>query len=193
MADDINLKTSLEPSSLEPSADNADIDCKSVFLKMINGFALHQIILDDNGTPVNYKYLDINPAFEKIIGLSRKDIVGRLVTEVLPGTENDPVDWIGKYGRVALTGEEAEFENYSTVLKKWFHISAYCPKKGFFVSLVEDITSRKQTEEDLKAKNADLEKIFNNIVGREAKMIDMKKQLNAMKEELDALKGVKKE
>jgi PAS domain S-box-containing protein len=72
------------------------------------------------------------------------------VTEALPGIENDPSDWIGVYGKVALTGKEVQFENYSSVLRKWFKISAYAPQTGYFVAIFEDVTDRRKTEKDLK-------------------------------------------
>jgi hypothetical protein len=50
------------------------------------------------------------PAFEKMTGLKRAQIIGKRVTEVLPGIEKDSADWIGIYGKVALTGEPVQFE-----------------------------------------------------------------------------------
>ncbi len=160
---------------------NADIDYKDVFAKMINGFALHKIILNDQDKPVNYQFVDVNPAFEKSVGIKKEKIIGRTVIEVIPGTEKDPANWISKYGEVALTGKAIEFENYSEAIKKWFHVSAYSPKKGYFVTISEDISARKQAELDLQAKNDELEKVFKNVVGREAKMIEMKKEIDELK------------
>ncbi len=150
---------------------------------MINGFALHQIICDESGKPVDYKFVEVNAIFEKMTGLKRDNIIGRLVTEVLPGTENDPVHWIEKYGEVALLGKSLEFENYSEALNKWFHIAAYCPETGFFITIFDDITTRKHAEEELKEKNAEQEKLLSSMVGRELKMVEMKEELKKMKEE----------
>jgi PAS domain S-box-containing protein len=117
------------------------------FDKMLDGFAYHKIVVDKAGKPVDYVFLDVNHAFEKMTGLKREHIIGKKVTEVLPGVEKDPADWIGIYGRVALTGVPVQFENYTKVLCKWFKVSAYCPEKYYFVALFEDITERKTTEE----------------------------------------------
>ncbi|HTY75810.1 MAG TPA: PAS domain S-box protein, partial [Candidatus Nanoarchaeia archaeon] len=119
------------------------------FEKMIDGFAYHKIILDEAGKPIDYVFLEVNSAFEKMTGLEKKKIIGKKVTEVLNGIENDPADWIGRYGRVALTGEPSQFEDHAEPLDKWFHVSAYSPEKGYFVALFEDITDRKKTEEEL--------------------------------------------
>ena len=82
-------------------------------------------------------------------GLKRERILGKPVTEVLPGIAKDPADWIGVYGKVVLTGEPLKFENYSEALDKWFVVSAYSPKKGYFVASFEDITARKKGEEEI--------------------------------------------
>ena len=75
------------------------------------------------------------------------------MTEVLKGIENDPADWIGQYGKVALTGEATQFENYAQPLDRWYRVSAYCPQKGYFVALFEDITQYKKAEASLKESN----------------------------------------
>jgi PAS domain S-box-containing protein len=116
------------------------------FEKMMDGFAHHKIILDREGKPVDYVFLEVNSAFERLTGLKRDEIIGKHVTEVIPGIEKDPANWIGVYGRVALTGEPVQFENYAEPLGKWFKVSAYSPEKSHFVALFEDITSSKKAE-----------------------------------------------
>ena len=118
--------------------------------KMLDGFAYHKIVVDKAGKPVDYVFLEVNHAFEEMTALKREKIVGKKATEVLSGIENDPANWIGVYGRVALTGEPVQFENYAEPLDKYYHVSAYCPEKGYFVALFEDITERKKAEDTLK-------------------------------------------
>ena len=120
------------------------------FDKMLDGFAYHKIVVDKAGKPVDYIFLEVNHAFEKMTGLKRERIIGKRVTEILPGIEKDPADWIGVYGKVALTGEPVQFENQAEPLGKWFKVVAYCPEKGHFVALFEDITERKKGEEALR-------------------------------------------
>jgi len=114
-----------------------------LFDHMLDGFALHEIICDDTGNPTDYRFLSVNPAFECITGLRAADVVGRTVMEVLPETE--PV-WIERYGRVALTGEAALFEEYSRGQKKHFQVTAFRPQPGRFAVVFDDITERKVTE-----------------------------------------------
>ncbi|MGE5237228.1 MAG: DUF4118 domain-containing protein, partial [Chloroflexota bacterium] len=121
-----------------------------LFENMIDGIAYHKIVKDKNGKPVDYIFLEVNNAFETLTGLKRPDIIGKRVTEVLPGIEDDPADWIGKYGNVALTGEELRFEQYTVSLDKWFSISSFSPMKDHFVAIFEDITARKKAEEAMR-------------------------------------------
>ncbi|MDD4652918.1 MAG: PAS domain-containing protein, partial [Methanothrix sp.] len=86
----------------------AEHDYRTLFQEMLDGFALHEIICDGQGNPINYRFLDVNPAFERLTGLKKEDLIGSTVLEVLPGTEKH---WIEIYGKVALTGEPAFFED----------------------------------------------------------------------------------
>jgi len=123
---------------------------RSLFDNMLDGFAYHKIIQDENGKPSDYVFLEVNSAFERLTGLKKEVLLGKRVTEVLPGIQESEFDWIGEYGRVALTGQELRTEQYSEQLGKWYAVSAFSPMKGHFVALFEDITERKQTEERTK-------------------------------------------
>ena len=124
----------------------------SLFENMIDGFARHKIITDEEGRTGDYVFIEVNKAFEELTGLKRDKILGRRVTEILPGIENDPADWIGKYGEVAMTGESKRFENYSSELKKWFSVAVYSSRKNTFATIFQDITERKQIEQTLERK-----------------------------------------
>jgi len=120
-----------------------------IFENMVNGCAYHKIITDSDGKPVDYVFLEVNKSFEDLTGLKAENILGKTVCEAMPGTENDPADWIGRYGNVALNQIPEQFENYSSVLDKWFSISVYSPQKNYFVTIFENITKRKNMEEEL--------------------------------------------
>jgi PAS domain S-box-containing protein/putative nucleotidyltransferase with HDIG domain len=110
---------------------------RSLFDEMLEGFALHQIICDNTGEPMDYRFLEANPAFESLTGLKRDDIIGRTVLEVLPDTEPE---WIALYGRVALTGEPARFRMRSGALGRTYEVRASSPEKGRFATLFIDVT-----------------------------------------------------
>jgi diguanylate cyclase (GGDEF)-like protein/PAS domain S-box-containing protein len=109
------------------------------------GFAYHKILLDKEGNPDDYEFIDVNPAFEKITGLKKEDIINKTILTVLPDIQKD-FDWIGFYGEVALTGESKSFEQYSPPLKKYFNIKVYSPKEHYFVTFFSDITEKKIKE-----------------------------------------------
>ena len=117
-----------------------------LFNKMLDGFALHEIICDGNEKPVNYRFLEINPAFETLTGLKRENLIGKTVLEVLPDTE--PY-WIENYGKVALKDELLRFENFAAELNKYFEVVAFSPEKGKFAVIFMDITQRKIIENEL--------------------------------------------
>ncbi len=127
---------------------------RELFARMIDGFAVHEIILDDSGSPVDYRFIEVNSAFERITGLKAKDITGRTVREVLPDTEPK---WVKTYGEVVLTGEPVHFEEYSGGLGRHFEVSAYRSAPGQFACVVEDITERKRADERQRLSRETLE------------------------------------
>ncbi len=119
-----------------------------LFQNLMDGFALHEIITDDQGKPVDYRFLEINPAFEKLTGLQAQSTVGRRVNEVLPSLGNER--FIAIYGQVALTGQPVHFEEYAAALGKYYEINAYSPRHRQFAVTFVDVTERKLAEEKLR-------------------------------------------
>jgi len=111
-----------------------------LFQTMHHGFAYHRIVTDEAGKAVDYVFIEVNAAFERMTGLKRQAVLNRRVTEVLPGIREGAFDWIQAYGEVALTGNPVRFSQYSADLKQWFTVSAYSPQKDYFVTLFEAVT-----------------------------------------------------
>lgn len=128
------------------SLKKAESMYRSLFDEMLNGFAAHEIICNDEGKPVDYRFLSVNPAFERMTGLQAENVVGHTVLELMPETESH---WIDIYGQVALSGEPAHFENYSAELNKHFEVIAFQQAPGQFACMFQDITERKRAEKKI--------------------------------------------
>lgn len=145
MKHDVNDNPKFKPFS---------IDYKSLFEKMQEGFAVHKIILDDKNHPIDYLFLDVNPAFEKLTGFKRESTIGKTIKELLPGID---AQWIHIYGEVAISGKDKLFEAFSKELNKHYRIYAYSPYHQLFAIHFSDITRRVNAEEGLRNANETLE------------------------------------
>lgn len=101
------------------------------------GIALHEVIWDDDGEPVDYRYIHVNDFYEKMTGLKRKDLIGRRVSEVLPLTEKY---WWDAFAEVSVTRKPKRIVNYSKELGRTYSISFYSPKLNQVAGIVDDLT-----------------------------------------------------
>ncbi|MBP7736111.1 MAG: PAS domain S-box protein [Spirochaetes bacterium] len=129
---------------------------RRLFTEISSGFALHEMILDDRGNPVDYRFIEVNPAFENLTGL--RDVIGKTVREVIPGIDSF---WIESYGRVVRSGTAEVFENYVEQLDRWYETRAYPRGGNMFVAIFNDITDRKRAEKALLEKTEELNRYFN--------------------------------
>jgi PAS domain S-box-containing protein len=174
---------------------------RSLHLAANEGIALHEIIYDESGTPVDYRILDINPAFESILGIKEKDALGAKASE-LYGTGEAP--YLDIYAKVAATRESITFETTFKPMGKSFKISVFSPAQGMFATLFADITEHKKAEAkirklnqeleqrvqertaELEDKNAELEHMNKLFVGREIRMAELKSIIKDLEEQMAA-------
>ncbi len=123
-----------------------EVKYRSLFDNMLDGFAYCKMKFDKVGKPVDFVYIEVNEAFEKLTRLKRQTVVGRNVTETIPGIKESNPELFEIYGRVSKTGKAERFELFLSPLKIWLSILAYSPKKGYFAAVFENITPRKLTE-----------------------------------------------
>jgi PAS domain S-box-containing protein len=143
---------------------------KEIIFQSPFGFATHEIITADDGRPVDYRFIDVNQAFGLLTGLDTSTIIGKTVTEVIPGIENSEFNWIDFYGDVALNGKNETFEQYSELLESWYKVYAFSSQKGFFSTLFIDITNekndlfeREKTKKSLQQSEAKYRKLIENM------------------------------
>ena len=126
---------------------------KTLFREMSDGFALHEIVRDAEGAVVDYRFLAVNPAFERMTGLKAEAIVGRTVLGVFPDMERH---WIATYGKVAQSGGPVLFDNRAGGSGKHFEVTGFRPFAGQFACIFQDITERKRAEEEREKLQAQL-------------------------------------
>ena len=114
-----------------------------LFGNLPQGVALYKMVFDKDGAPVNFILLKSNKVYDDIHSFKRQRI-GKKAIAFNPKIKDDSVDWIGIYGRVAITGVPEHFEAYCKPQDKWYQVYAYSPKKTYFVSVFMDITEQKQ-------------------------------------------------
>jgi PAS domain S-box-containing protein len=119
---------------------------RTLFEKIDEGFCIVDVMFDEAGGPTDYRFLETNPAFERMTGLERA--VGRTARELVPDLEEW---WFETYGKVALTGEAVHFENRSEAMGRWFEVRAsrIGGRESRKVALVfDDITERKRAAQE---------------------------------------------
>jgi PAS domain S-box-containing protein len=141
----------------------SELRYQSLFNNSTIGMAHCNIITDENGKPVDYRIIQINTAYSRISGYKKEEIEGRNATDVYPGIENHPFDFINKYARVALDGEEINEELFDLRFNKWISLYAYSPKFSEFTLMFTDISQRKAIEDKLEKERELFGSIFDNI------------------------------
>ncbi len=119
---------------------------KTLVMSMDQGLALHEIILDSDGKPADYLFIDINDSYTRLLGVTREMCIGKRVKEIMPSVDQYLIDILG---RVAITGEPNYYENYSETTGRYYSTYCYSPKKNQFAVLVSDIDDRVKREEKI--------------------------------------------
>jgi PAS domain S-box-containing protein len=116
-----------------------------LFESMSEGFLLIEMIFDDAGEAVSYRFLEANPSLERLTPLKRRDIIGKDARDILPGLEPH---WIETFARVASTGAPEHIERFSKDLGSWFDVYAYRPESGKVALIYTNTTESKRANEE---------------------------------------------
>lgn len=122
-------------------------DLELLFENMFGGCGLHEMITDDQGMPVDYRFLKVNSAFADHTGLPAGEIIGKTVREILPDFYKR---WVNRYAPTALAGKPLAFEDFEPTLGRHFSVRAYQTEPGKFFTMFFDVTEREKLSEQLR-------------------------------------------
>src|SRR5471030_1997535 len=137
---------------------------RALFENMLGGCVYFQVLLEQDRVR-DVIYRDVNSAFEELTGL--KDVVGKKISEVIPGIQETNPELFDLYTRVVLTGHPEKYELHVKPLGRWFSISVYSHERNYLTVLFENITERKQAQEQIAEQAALLDKAQDAILVRD--------------------------
>ncbi len=130
---------------------------RSLYTTMLEGVCLHELIYNKSGKLVDFEIIDVNPAYETILGVDKDYAVGRKASEIfLPCTS----PYMPIYEKIATTGQPQFFETYFKSKDKYLSVSAFSPSDGQFATVFSDITKRKKAEDALQKSQRELDSII---------------------------------
>jgi PAS domain S-box-containing protein len=134
----------------QKSLEESEKKYHQLFSNILNGFGYYKLITDKHNKASDIVFLEVNQAFVDIIGISKEKLIGNRATEFFPNLKTSETKWLEAFSNVALKQEELRFEIYSEERGKWFSVYAFCPKKGYFATILEDSTERKEVINKIK-------------------------------------------
>jgi PAS domain S-box-containing protein len=138
----------LAPFTSQTAVWDSQQKYRQLFRNAINGFALHEIVFNDKGEAVDFRFLDVNEAFEMHTGISREQAIGQLGTELMPGIEDSGL--IERFIDVAISGVPSHFETYFVPLDRYFLFTTFSPQPNQFATVFLDVSERIRTEQVIK-------------------------------------------
>ena len=150
-----------ERALAEAALRESEAKYRTLFESIDQGFCVIEVLFDDNSQPFDYRFLEINPAFEKQTGLI--DAQGKRIRELAPNHEGH---WFEMYGNIAASGEPKRFENRAAALNRWYDVYAFRighPDERKVAVLFNDISDRKQAETALQQSEAQSQNILESI------------------------------
>ncbi|UFS71694.1 transporter substrate-binding domain-containing protein [Geomonas sp. RF6] len=160
----------------------SELSFKNLIESMLQGVALHELICDETGKGVDYRFLMVNASFERLSGVTGEQVVGRTAREVFPDSEPQ---WLEIGEAVVRTGTPAHLERSGDGLDQHLDVVVYRPQPRQFALIVTDITDRKKAQEELSRRNAELER-FTYTVSHDLKspLITVKGFSDSLKQDL---------
>lgn len=172
-----------EQEALRTSLVQSENRFRNLFENMTQGFALHQMIFDASGAPVDYEFLAVNPAFTDLTGIQAATLIGKTVKEIMPHIEDY---WIQTYGKVASTGIPMRYENYSKELDRTYDTFTFSPERGKFAVMFSDVSEKKKALQELEARTEEMAR-FTYMVSHDLKtpLITIKSFTNYLYDDME--------
>ena len=152
---------------LEEALDKSQSQYQTLFENMLEGYARCQTVFEGERL-VDFVYLEVNGTFDRMTGLH--DVVGRRVSEVVPGIRETSPELFELYGRVALSGTPERVEAQVKSLGRWLAITVYSHEPDQFVVVFDNITERKRSEESLRLLGSAVEQARESILITDAEL-----------------------
>ena len=122
---------------------------KSIFNLSAAGIGCYKIICNEDGKPVDFLFVQVNPAYEKLLGQKAGDVIGKRGTEVFPAIQEDSFSWIEEFGKIALQGGSKSFLVSLDSGKGYYKINVFSPEKQYFVAFMSDVSQELGEFEEL--------------------------------------------
>lgn len=148
----------VERARAEAFAREAEGRYLALFDAIDQGFCTIEVEFDENMKPVDYRFLEVSPSFERLTGI--ENAAGRRMREIAPDQDQF---WFDTYGRVARTGEPARFESFATALDRWWSVYAFkIEGEDRIAAIFHDITDRKRAEEEIARREQQFETLLDH-------------------------------
>ena len=149
--------------SMEDALRSSEEKFRNLFNHMSTGVAYYRLVSDDRGEPVDFTFVDVNGAYERMTGRDRRDVVGRKYSDMFPKTDQSWEKTLALVSKVALTGKTARQELRSDYYNGWYRVSFFCPQKGHIVGIYENITVEREAAETLRESERRFRGTFDNL------------------------------
>lgn len=167
----IQTETDIDQHHLSHTTNDEDVETQIVIYQTImekiqTAVTLCEVVVNDQNQPIDYVFLYANPAFEHFLGISPQDCIGRRVTEIIPGIEQDCVNWIQFFGNVGVNHVYEEFTQYSQRLENWYTGIAYPtnPKRHGFAVLFHESSDHIESQEALRESEEQHRNLFESMM-----------------------------
>jgi len=139
----MNARENLDPHTRQALLAESEETCRLLFTNMVEGFALYELLYDEQGEPFDWRVLEVNAAYTVHSGRARDEIVGRRASELFPDAL---LEYLPRFAQVVANQQAMQFETYAASIKRYLQICSFPAGPHRFANTIIDITPRKTAE-----------------------------------------------